>query len=697
MLYFILRKGYFCRSTDSVALGSSPIVHITKTNTNVYREVETIFKKIHEGLDLFNYYFSRHESSNNDSQREKLESDLKKEIKKLQKFRDQIKNWQGNDALEATIAPQKLQEHRRLVEEAMECYKDVEKNSKMKSFSNQSIMLASLEQGGRELSQEVLEAYEFLSGVVDDLNEQNEGLEEEYEKLSQKKSRKNALSDVEERKQEIDNFRLRNELHIEEIETIMSYLKMRKVSVDSVLAIQEDLKFYVESNQEPDFVDDDTLYDDLKREARENHEKNALVANDEHTDANDSTLGAFDNGIDVSASPDPESRELTSHAYDKHSKFASPSPLAQALESSAKPPNSVSSSLSLVPTHVSPKEKLYGKTDSFDVAQSAFITNLKPASTPTKPVGALKWSLAAAGASQTPEGSNGVELAPVSKSMGASSSERLTSTPVAASESNGNSESHDMQAKNSENVASSELLSFLTKNDKYSAHLEVLKNSDLLPVELDLFSNVEILKVPAGIQEFTLAYISTNKSSGANKLLRCPEVYTPYSSFIDKLEYSLTRQSMWRPVALLSKLCNYWQIIRTNNKFEQYVRDLELYNEKAPTEAITALNELTMVLFYGFYYGLLPLENIIAESYLFKLGWRPYSLDQEPLVSAGRIGLKTQCWLKKIGATTTSIENGVHFEVGDFRAFDARTWEIHVKSGFRFDPRFSQSAPSRSL
>lgn len=579
----------------------------------------------------------------------------------------------------------------------MECYKDVEKNSKMKSFSNQSIMLASLEQGGRELSQEVLEAYEFLSGIVDDLNEQNEGLEEEYEKLSQKKSRKNALSAVEERKQEIDTFRLRNELHIEEIETIMSYLKMRKVSVDLVLAIQEDLKFYVESNQEPDFVDDDTLYDDLKREARENHEKNALVTNDEHTDANDSTLGAFGNGIDISASPDPETQELTSHSHDKHSKFTSPSPLAHALESSAKPAHSGASSLSLVPTHVSPKEKLYGKTDTFDVAQSAFITNLKPASTPTKPVGALKWSLAAAGASQTPEESNVSDITPTSKPMGSVSSRPLTSTPVAQSDSNGNSENHDMLSKHSETVASSELLSLLTKNDKYSAHLEVLKNSDLLPVELELFSNVELLKVPTGIQEFTLAYTSTNKISNSCKLLRCPEVYTPYSSFIDKLEYSLTRQSMWRPVALLSKLCNYWQIIRTNNKFEQYVRDLELYNEKAPTEAISALNELTMVLFYGFYYGLLPLENIIAESYLFKLGWRPYTLDQDQLASAGRMGLKTQCWLKRIGTTTTSIENGIHFEIGDFRAFDARTWEIHVKGGFRFDHRFSQSAPSRSL
>ena len=280
--------------------------------------METIFKKIHEGLDLFNYYYSRHEASNNDSQRDKLESDLKKEIKKLQKFRDQIKNWQGNDSLEATIALQKLQEHRRLVEEAMECYKEVEKNSKMKSFSNQSIMLASLDQSGRELSQEAMEAHDFLSGIVDELNEQNEGLDEEYEKLSLKKARKSALTAVEERKQEIETFKLRNEMHIEEIENIMGYLKTRKVSVDLVLAIQEDLKFYVELNQEPDFVDDETLYDDLKREARENHENNAVAARiDEPMDASaNEDSNVLING-DENTSPDPSLQDHNSQSQEK--------------------------------------------------------------------------------------------------------------------------------------------------------------------------------------------------------------------------------------------------------------------------------------------------------------------------------------------------------------------------------------------
>lgn len=670
--------------------------------------METVFKKIHEGLDLFNYYFSRHEASNNDLQREKLESDLKKEIKKLQKFRDQIKNWQGNDSLEATIAPQKLQEHRRLVEEAMECYKEVEKNSKMKSFSNQSIMLASLDQGGRELSLDALEAYEFLSGVVDDLNEQNEGLEEEYDKLSQKKARKSALSAVEERKQEIETFKLRNEMHIEEIETVMSYLKTRKVSVDLVLAIQEDLRFYVELNQEPDFIDDDTLYDDLKREARENHEKNALAAADESMDASGQDgSGTLVNGDIISASPDPVSHDSAPQAQERSSsKFTSPSPLASsevAAKSSQTPNSSLSANI-----HSSPKIKLSGNSESLEMSNPGFITNLKPAATPTKPLGALKWSLAAAGAAQSHEETNGntpnngasasSDSPVVSKlQVSANASTRLSASPVATIETNSGSKSHE--AKNNENVASSELLSLLTKNDKYSAHLQVLKNSDMLPAEMELFSDVELLAVPTGIQEFTVAYTSSNKAVGNSKLLRCPQEYSPYSSFIDRSEYAVTRQSMWKPVSILGKLSHYWQIIRCNNRFEEYVKDLEMYHEKAPVAVSNAINELTMVLFYGLYYGLLPLENIIAESYLFKLGWKPYFLEPElrNAQGCGRRLANIQCWLKKLGPTTTSIEGGVQCEIGDFRAFDARTWEIHVKNGFRFDPRLSQPMPSRSL
>lgn len=249
-------------------------------------------------MDLFNYYFQRHEASSNDSQREKLEADLKKEIKKLQKFRDQIKTWQGNDSLETTIAPQKLQEHRRLVEEAMECYKEVEKTSKMKSYSNQSIMLAALNDNEQEITSEAREAVDFLVEIEEDLQDQNEKLDEEYEKLSQKKVRKNNLLAIEERKLELESFKSRNEFHLEKILGLLQFLKAGKLAGELVMTIQEDLNFYVESNQEPDFMDDETMYDELYKEAKENHENNINVNG-----------GAAEESFDLSLSNGHDSHE----------------------------------------------------------------------------------------------------------------------------------------------------------------------------------------------------------------------------------------------------------------------------------------------------------------------------------------------------------------------------------------------------
>jgi len=149
----------------------------------------------------------------------------------------------------------------------MECYKDVEKSSKMKSYSNQSIMLAALELEDIDLSPEAEEAVKFLESSIEELEDQCEKLEGEYEKISQKKIRKNNLTMIEERKQELEGFSNRNKFHIEKMEMVIDFLKKDKISPDAVFAIQEDITFYLESNQEPDFIDDDTLYDELTKEA----------------------------------------------------------------------------------------------------------------------------------------------------------------------------------------------------------------------------------------------------------------------------------------------------------------------------------------------------------------------------------------------------------------------------------------------
>ncbi|OBA20092.1 Not3-domain-containing protein [Metschnikowia bicuspidata var. bicuspidata NRRL YB-4993] len=657
------------------------------SNRKLQKEVETIFKKIHEGLDLFNYYYSRHESSTNDSQREKLESDLKKEIKKLQKFRDQIKTWQGNDSLEATIASLKLQEHRRLVEEAMECYKEVEKNSKMKSFSNQSIMLASLDNGEHELSPEVEDAYEYLAGVTDELLEQNEQLESEYEKISQKKVRKNNLLIIEERKQELENLRQRNEFHIAKIESVMSYLKTNKISVQLIWEIQEDLNFYVESNQEPDFIDDETLYDHLIKEARENQENKTNVMNEIPAHADPTLL----HNEEYSA-PNGSSDSVTKSQAPKL-KFAS--------EASAS--SSESPLVSEIPSKqvMTPKAKLTGKSLVLEPSSPAFVTTLKPASAPSKPVAGLKWSIAAAGTSQNGDTPPPSPFLSQEKSVPLKYSDNIKEEPNVAISTEGSKIIPDTYTNDQNEIdASSELLSLLTKNEEYSPYLDVLQNSNLGVVELEFFKDVEMLKSPSGIQEFASSFIAANKLSQSGMFLKKQIKYSPFSDALSKpylpQEGLGSGLSCFRPPLFSSKLHSYWSRTRMSNRFNQLLDEIQSLEDQNTPESSDLAKDLVMVLFYGYYYGYLPLENIIAESLLQRLGWKPYCFSAEAAASPIST-VQNILWFKKISRSVQHSDEGLDIDSGDFMVFDVNSWEISVKFGFRFDPRLSRNNPATTL
>lgn len=64
------------------------------SNKKLQTEIEKTLKKINEGLDEFEEIMIKLGSASNPAQREKIEADLKKEIKKLQRLRDQVKTWQ---------------------------------------------------------------------------------------------------------------------------------------------------------------------------------------------------------------------------------------------------------------------------------------------------------------------------------------------------------------------------------------------------------------------------------------------------------------------------------------------------------------------------------------------------------------------------------------------------------------------------
>ena len=56
-------------------------------------EIDRCFKKVAEGVEKFEEVWQKVHNATAPNLKEKYEEDLKKEIKKLQRLRDQIKSW----------------------------------------------------------------------------------------------------------------------------------------------------------------------------------------------------------------------------------------------------------------------------------------------------------------------------------------------------------------------------------------------------------------------------------------------------------------------------------------------------------------------------------------------------------------------------------------------------------------------------
>lgn len=220
-----------------------------------------MFKRVAEGVATFDAIYDKVQSSGNPSQKEKLESDLKREIKKLQRLRDQIKTWMGSNEVKDKKA---LTEQRRLIESEMERFKACEKEMKTKAYSKEGLINSSRLD---PKDQEKADTSGFVSSMIEELDRQIESLEAEQETLQagMKKGRK-ADHSKQERISDIENAIERHRWHQGRMEVILRMVENGTLECDKVNGIQEDIKYYVESNQDADFAEDDEIYEELNLE-----------------------------------------------------------------------------------------------------------------------------------------------------------------------------------------------------------------------------------------------------------------------------------------------------------------------------------------------------------------------------------------------------------------------------------------------
>ncbi|KAK7535283.1 CCR4-NOT transcription complex [Phyllosticta citribraziliensis] len=221
------------------------------------QEIDRCFKKVAEGVAAFENIYEKLQQSSNPAQKEKLEDALKKEIKKLQRSRDQIKAWAASNEIKDK---KPLLDQRKLIETQMEKFKAVEKEMKTKAYSKEGLSAASKLDPKEK---EKMEVCEFLSNMVEELERQIETTEAESAHLSAniKKGKKDTAKS--ERIAELERMTERHQWHINKLELVRRSLENDGLDVEQVKDLEESIRYYVENNQEVDFMEDDSMYDDL--------------------------------------------------------------------------------------------------------------------------------------------------------------------------------------------------------------------------------------------------------------------------------------------------------------------------------------------------------------------------------------------------------------------------------------------------
>lgn len=213
-------------------------------------------KKVDEGVELFDEIWEKVYSAEQQNQKEKYEVELKKEIKKLQRLRDQIKTWIGSSEVKDKDS---LIDARKLIETKMEQFKVCEKETKTKTYSKEGLAREDKLDPAEQAKEDTVK---WISEIIERLQELIDEREVEIERLSSgkgKKTNKNLIEDS-------NQFILNHKFHINKLEGIMRLVRNDRLDPETVDELREDLEYYLDSYEEDDYIvayDEDGFYESL--------------------------------------------------------------------------------------------------------------------------------------------------------------------------------------------------------------------------------------------------------------------------------------------------------------------------------------------------------------------------------------------------------------------------------------------------
>ncbi|QEU62930.1 Not3 [Kluyveromyces lactis] len=706
------------------------------------QEIDRVFKKVNEGLEIFDMYYERHENCvNNPSQKDKLESDLKREVKKLQRLREQIKSWQSSPEVKDKDS---LLNHRRSVEVAMEKYKAVEKASKEKAYSNISLkrsdVLDPLEKERRDVE-------EFLSNQIEELERQFDLLQIDVDRLILlQKKRKTATPENEKELQRFKDLQGRYRYHQQQMELALRLIANEELEPQQVRDIEEEILFYVEENQTEGFVEDDSIYEGLDLQSNEAiaHEVAAAFASraagDASGDDNESKDGklskkelrrlereakknakaaAKTTALDENPTPVITGKKLPDLANEMQeadsqdsttipetptpppSKSVSPSPPVTAGSANvplttanttapSKPHTPLAKSAHLSSNltsqaSLSPDSQPHGFTHIHQSLNGLTTTTLKPA--PVKPISENKWALAtekklaslkAKSLASAPITTK-VSLTPTNMLPGASTAALpMVAKPLEPTLSISNNIKiipQELQGNNTVKQHTSDAEPDLILDDYDAESTDDELENEPTPenftaehissrltlsneVQDSLYSNLELLTLPAGIKDFVMGcVISKNKLYPNDGKLGG---YRRYYDICQPCRLNEIPSGVFPPQPL--------DVARCTQQWDQVILSLNIDGLTVETVPKEFENLETFTLFYHYYFSVTPLEQRICALLLKQREWRV---------------LKTgDCWFLRQGAVKFSNDQ---CEVADYKIFKMDIWTVVDKLNFKLD------------
>lgn len=271
----------------------------------------------------------------------------------------------------------------------MEKFKAVEKEMKTKAFSKEGLSAAAKLDPEERKKQE---ACDFLSSMVEELERQIETLEAEEDSLQATVKKGKKDSSKADRLSEIGRLTERHKWHQGKLELLLRSLENGNVETDQVNEREEGIRYYVEENQSVEFMEDDTIYDDLNLD----EDEGAFGMNNDNDRVSSQDAQSIQDDL-----PDTADGRGPSAGGGKPKSSSVSEPQAAAAR---RPSNQLKSPLPALATLHTPLA---------NVTNGVTNNAMKPAPLPTRPPGeTLKYASAAAAAAASDKNAAGIAPLP---------------------------------------------------------------------------------------------------------------------------------------------------------------------------------------------------------------------------------------------------------------------------------------------